>query len=131
MMDEVQVRELHRRGIEIGAHTVSHPILAKLDPAAAKREIAASRRALEEMIDSPVTAFAYPNGRPTTDYAPLHAQIAAEAGFALAVSTAWGAATRESDVFQLPRIAPWDKRAVRYGARIASAYRQREFDTAA
>lgn len=131
MLDEAQVRELQRRGIEIGAHTVTHPILTRLDPEAARREIVESKRALEEMIGARVTAFAYPNGRPTTDYGPTHVSLAAEAGFSVAVSTAWGAATRASDVFQLPRIAPWDKRALRYAARIAGAFGQREFDTAA
>jgi peptidoglycan/xylan/chitin deacetylase (PgdA/CDA1 family) len=131
MMDESQVRKLYRSGIEIGAHTVSHPILAGLDPELAAKEIRDSKRTLEEMIGARVSAFAYPNGRPITDYSSAHARMAAEAGFSVAVSTAWGAATRATDLFQLPRIAPWDKRAKPFGARIVRAYSQRAFDTAA
>ncbi len=42
MMSSRQVRELRRAGMQIGAHTVSHPILTKLIPNDARREIAES-----------------------------------------------------------------------------------------
>ena len=64
MMTTGQVRQLHASGMEIGAHTVNHPILTNLDPEEARREIGRSRHALEEAIGAPVTLFAYPNGRP-------------------------------------------------------------------
>jgi peptidoglycan/xylan/chitin deacetylase (PgdA/CDA1 family) len=124
MMTAQQVRQLHRSGIEIGAHTVSHPILAKLDDATARLEIAASKNVLQEIIDAEVTSFAYPNGGPGRDYTARDVALAREAGFHLAVSTAWGAAGPERDPFQLPRIAPWDRSALRFGLRMARAYRQ-------
>src|SRR5688572_16222992 len=62
MMREEHVAALARGGMEIGAHTVTHPILARLDDAAARHEIAASRATLERIVRAPVSHFAYPNG---------------------------------------------------------------------
>ena len=55
-------------------------------------------------------------------------KLAKECGFEMALSTAWGTATASSDVFQLPRIAPWDRGAFKFAARMVRAYAQREFD---
>jgi peptidoglycan/xylan/chitin deacetylase (PgdA/CDA1 family) len=126
MMTESQVRELHRNGIEIGAHTLNHPILARVDDAVARHEIVASRDRLQEMIGAPVTSFAYPNGGPGKDYTGRDVALAREAGFRLAVSTAWGAATPQRDPFQVPRVAPWDRTSLRFGLRLARAYAQRD-----
>jgi peptidoglycan/xylan/chitin deacetylase (PgdA/CDA1 family) len=95
--------------MEIGGHTVNHPILARLDPAQARREIADGKEALEALVGSPVRSFAYPNGKPGQDYLAEHARMAREIGFDAAVSTSWGAASQASDSFQLPRFTPWDQ----------------------
>ena len=129
MMTDGQVMQLHRSGIEIGAHTVSHPILARLDPQTAWREVLQSKHDLEEITGGAVRSFAYPNGRPMRDYQRIHVEQAKAAGFDLAVSTAWGAATALSDMHQLPRIAPWDKSARRYALRMVSSYRRRRYET--
>jgi peptidoglycan/xylan/chitin deacetylase (PgdA/CDA1 family) len=125
MMTAEQVRRLHRAGIEIGAHTVNHPILAKLDDATALLEIGASKHKLQEIIGAEVTSFAYPNGGPGRDYTGRDVALARQAGFRLAVSTAWGAADARRDPFQIPRIAPWDRSPLRFGLRMARAYGQR------
>jgi peptidoglycan/xylan/chitin deacetylase (PgdA/CDA1 family) len=49
-------------GIEIGAHTVSHPRLDELPRTEADAEIRSCRRALEEIVGGPVETFAYPHG---------------------------------------------------------------------
>jgi len=126
MMTEDQVRRLHREGVEIGAHTVNHPILANADQVTARREIVESKLQLEEMIGAGVSAFAYPNGNPTRDYTIRDVKLAHEAGFEVAVSTAWGAATPGRDPLQIPRIAPWDRSALRFGLRMVRAYTERE-----
>ncbi len=127
MMSAQQVAQMPAHGIEIGAHTLTHPILARLPADEARDEIVGSRRRLEEITGQPILSFAYPNGRPHRDYAREHVAIVREAGFELAVSTSWGAATAGSDPFQVPRIAPWDKTPLRYAARMVNAYRQRSF----
>ncbi|HLX29959.1 MAG TPA: polysaccharide deacetylase family protein [Casimicrobiaceae bacterium] len=117
MMRSDQVRALHAAGMDIGAHTVSHPILVRIDKEEARREIAEGKSALETIIDAPVRHFAYPNGVPGVDYGRAHVEIVRELGFDAAFSTACGAASRRSDMFQLPRFTPWDRTPLRIGAR--------------
>lgn len=109
MMTTDQVRSLCSSGMEVGAHTVTHPILARIEPDRAEREIRDSKRRLEEITGGPVTSFAYPNGRPGRDYRPEHVSMVKSLGFEVAVSTAQGVAHAASDLFQLPRFTPWDR----------------------
>lgn len=122
MMTTAQLRTLYAAGMEIGAHTEQHPILARTTPAEAEREISASRHRLQEMLNDPVATFAYPNGRPGTDYESQHVTMLRNAGFEVGVSTAWGSARRGMHPLQLARIAPWDTTPVRFGLRIARSY---------
>ncbi len=130
MLTESQVGELAGQGVEIGAHTVTHPILARVDAETAKREICASKAALEAIVSGPVRLFAYPNGRPGRDYEREHVEMVRNAGFDAAVSTAWGAAHRNSDLFQIPRMTPWERTPLRYAARLLYTYRQTRVDLA-
>ena len=120
MMTPAQVRALHAAGMQIGAHTATHPILARLDDAAARAEIASGKRCLEDIIGTPVGLFAYPNGKPGEDYSPANVAAVREAGFAAAFTTAPGAAARGDDPLQLPRFTPWDRSRSRFGARLAA-----------
>lgn len=107
MMDGRQLRELAQAGMEIGGHTARHPILAKLDAAAASREIAEGKDYLEAALGEKIRLFAYPNGKPGIDYLPEQVDIVRNLGFEAAVSTQWGSARRHGDVFQLPRFTPY------------------------
>jgi len=107
MMDTGQLQALASAGMEIGGHTARHPILARLDETAVCREIAEGRDCLEALLGTRVGLFAYPNGRPGVDYLPEQADIPRKLGFDAAVSTHWGAARQDSDVFQLPRFTPY------------------------
>ncbi len=124
MMSETQVRELAELGMEVGAHSVGHPILTRVDAGTARREIEDSKTALERMTGRPVRSFAYPNGRPGRDYDRSHVEMVGSAGFDAAVSTGWGRATATTDRLQIPRIAPWDRTARRFGARMIRTYLQ-------
>lgn len=125
MMSESQLRELAGLGMDVGAHCVRHPILARLAPEEARREIFDSKARLESITGQPVRTFAYPNGRPGVDYGAEHVAMVREAGFATAVTTAWGAASRGIDRWQVPRVAPWDRVAPRYGLRLLRACTER------
>ena len=130
MMNAEQVKRLARIGMGVGAHTVTHPILTRLDSTAAKAEMLASKETLEQVLDRQVKLFAYPNGVPREDYAAEHVQMARACGFAAAVTTAWGAATATSDRYQLPRFTPWDRSRTKYGARLIWNLAQRPHATA-
>lgn len=119
MMTSAQVRALAQAGMQIGAHTHHHPILAGLPAADAAREIAESRDRLQEIAGRPVRLFAYPNGRPGTDYSPANVQQVRSLGFVAACTTAHGAAGPGTDLFQLPRFTPWDRAPWKFGARLA------------
>jgi len=118
MLTSNQVRELSQAGIEIGAHTISHPILKTLDPDTASAEIIEGKKRLEDITGSPVLSFAYPNGKPGLDYDPIHAMFVEDAGFNCAVATSDGVARQSSDVFQLPRLGVWSESSLRFGLRI-------------
>ncbi len=119
MMSSAQLRQLHAAGMEIGAHTVNHPILARLPTMQARAEIEMGKLALEAMTGAPVRLLAYPNGKPGEDYTAEHVAIARDLGFEGAVSTAWGASQGAPDLFQLPRFTPWDRRAAPFLLRLA------------
>ena len=120
MMTSAHVRALHEAGMTVGAHTVTHPILAEVSDQQARDEMATSRAQLEKITGAPVRVFAYPTGRPIRDYRPQHAAMAREVGFEAAVSAAWGAARPGDDLFQLPRFTPWDRPNWRFGLRLAT-----------
>ena len=124
MMTSEQVRGLAQFGVAVGAHTVHHPILTRTESSRAAREIAESRRLLQDMTGDKVEAFAYPNGRPGRDYDASHVAMVRTAGFRAAVSTAWGRADARCDPLQLPRIMPWDQKASRFVLRMLHAFTQ-------
>lgn len=120
MMSSDQVRAMRRAGMQIGAHTHTHPILARLDKRAVREEILLGKNRLEALLDEPATMFAYPNGRPSKDYVAESVAAVREAGFAAAVTTAVGSADRASDPYQLPRFTPWERRRTQFGLRLAA-----------
>lgn len=124
MMSRAQARNLHSAGMEIGAHTITHPILAGLSPQEARREIEEGREQAEEVVGGPVPLFAYPNGKPGRDYHEEHVAMVRAAGFEAAVSTQWGVAGPASDCYQLPRFTPWDRTPTRFMLRLAQNYGQ-------
>jgi peptidoglycan/xylan/chitin deacetylase (PgdA/CDA1 family) len=119
MMTSDQVRALHNAGMEIGGHTVNHPILARMENNAARTEIADGKEMLEDIIRVPVRLFAYPNGKPGQDYLSDHVRMVRDLGFDAAVSTAHGAARTGTDLYQLPRFTPWDRSQIRFTLRMA------------
>jgi peptidoglycan/xylan/chitin deacetylase (PgdA/CDA1 family) len=125
MMRAEHVRELRSAGMEVGAHSVSHPILTRVSPDVARYEIVESGRRLAELVREPVRLFAYPNGKPGEDYGPEHVKMVREAGYAAAASTAWGVATADTDRLQLPRFTPWDRHPVKFSLRLSLNCRNR------
>ena len=82
MMTEGELRELAAAGVELGAHTVTHPDMSRLDHAACLREMTESRAMLERVGGTSVRTFAYPFCR----YGPAAVAAAEDAGFVAAVT---------------------------------------------
>ena len=126
MMDTQQIVALQNAGMQIGAHTANHPILARLTRSKARQEIAASKQALEAMLGRRIDLFAYPNGKPGTDYSAETVELVRELGFAAAFTTVAAANTAASDPFQLARYTPWERTRLRFGVKLMKNYLRRE-----
>ncbi len=131
MMSPEDLCTLLNAGMELGAHTVTHPILSNVSVEDARREILESMHALESITGTPVTSFAYPNGRPDQDYGREHVRLLSEAGIQFAVSTAPGLADQRSDPLQLPRLAAWGDNGIRFMLRLLKEHVVRDPATAA
>lgn len=125
MMTSGQIRELLAAGMELGAHTHRHPILAAMADDDAYADIAEGKAGLEALAGRPVTLFAYPNGKPGADYTPRHADMVRALGFEVALSTVAATAGPGSDPWQLPRYTPWEQDRPRFLMRLLqSRYRE-------
>jgi peptidoglycan/xylan/chitin deacetylase (PgdA/CDA1 family) len=100
MLTRAQVRALAAAGIEIGAHTHSHPELDQLPDAMLRRELGDSRALLEDCIGAPVRALAYPFGYST----PRVRLVARAAGYRRAAGVRNVRATSSDNLFMLPRL---------------------------
>src|SRR5262249_13299815 len=95
-----QAREMAEAGIEIGSHTLTHPILTGLSDERLRDEVVQSRDRIQSAIGRKVETFCYPNG----DY-DLRAQCeVARAGYQLAVTTEVGLNSRRRDPMALRSI---------------------------
>jgi peptidoglycan/xylan/chitin deacetylase (PgdA/CDA1 family) len=80
MLDVAALREIDVPGVEIGAHSVSHPHLDVLSARRARVEIRDSRTALEDLLGRSVTSFAYPHG----SHSARTRQLVVDSGYATA-----------------------------------------------
>ena len=85
MMIEEELLELHAAGVELGAHTVSHPNLEELSYEECMEEMASSRDFLRHLTGAPVRTFAYPFCK----YGDDALRAARDAGFEAAVTCQW------------------------------------------
>jgi peptidoglycan/xylan/chitin deacetylase (PgdA/CDA1 family) len=99
-----ELREMHRLGMTIGAHTVTHPNLPNAGLEAATREINQSKAMLEERLGATVTMFSYPNGGAERYMTPEVARLVREAGFEAATTSRNAFAGAKSDLFALERV---------------------------
>jgi peptidoglycan/xylan/chitin deacetylase (PgdA/CDA1 family) len=109
-LTERELSELARDPlIEIGCHTMTHPPLATLTPAAQRDEIVQARTRLQSVAGRPIQSFAYPYGR-RRDYDGGTVTLVRELGFAGACANFPGLAARGTDPFQVPRlqVRDWD-----------------------
>ena len=97
MMVEDELLELHEAGIELGAHTVTHPNMEELTYDECLQEITDSRDYLRELTGQPVRTFAYPFCK----YGDDAIRAARDAGFEAAVTCQWRGSW---DPFEMKRV---------------------------
>lgn len=104
MLSWDELRELHRLGMTIGAHTLTHPNLPSAGLNDAAKEIAGSKERLERETGAPVTMFSYPNGGAVRYMTPEIAALVSDAGFDAATTSRNGFAGRASNLYALERV---------------------------
>ena len=102
-MDWDGARALLSHEIELGGHTVRHPVLSTLGPEAQREEIGGGRQGLEEGAGASLRAFAYPFGR-RWDFDEHSVEAVRAAGFESAVTTHAGTIDAKSDRMRLARL---------------------------
>ncbi|HZF39326.1 MAG TPA: polysaccharide deacetylase family protein [Blastocatellia bacterium] len=95
-----EAREMQANGIEIGSHTLTHPILTRVGDERLRLELQESRSRLEEVLRRRIEQFCYPNG----DYDERVRSEVARAGYSVAVTCAGGLNKRGDDPLALRRI---------------------------
>jgi peptidoglycan/xylan/chitin deacetylase (PgdA/CDA1 family) len=84
--------------VEIGAHSMTHPLLSTLTTEQSREEIVDSKHYLEALLKKPITCFCYPSG----DYTKEHVDQVRSAGFTLARTTKRFHLERSSTLLEMP-----------------------------
>lgn len=95
-----EIKRLHDSGVEIGAHTVSHPNLTLVSKNEIVNELKTCKSELESIIGAPVKGFAFPGGRGND----VVRKLIEEAGYDYAVSTDKGINFDLTDRYSLLRV---------------------------
>ena len=103
LLTGAELRELAAAGMTIGAHTLSHPMLALMPPDLAYGEISGSRTKIEAALQERVWAFAYPFGD-SQSVTPQVLAMPQQAGYQAAFLNFGGGLGTELPPYALPRV---------------------------
>jgi len=95
-----QLQDLHRRGHEIGSHTVSHPLLSQMTDSELQDELEQSRSVLHKWLGEAPAGICYPNG----DHDDRIVAAALRAGYRYGCTTERGVNRWPLDAMRLRRI---------------------------
>ncbi len=99
-----ELREMKDGGMTIGAHTVHHYNSTSIGDEDLTSELAESKMALERELGLEEVHFAYPNGRTDAHCDPRTAEFVRATGFASAVTSVTGPASRRYSSYAIPRL---------------------------
>ncbi|HEX4426387.1 MAG TPA: polysaccharide deacetylase family protein [Terriglobales bacterium] len=104
-----ELREMADSGlVDIGSHTVTHPILSSISDEESWQELKNSRDQIEEGMERKPGSFCFPNGMPG-DFRPTQIQQIAEAGYTCSVVASFGMVSNGADPYRLPRLGMGSK----------------------
>jgi len=106
-----QVRTMRRDGIFFGAHTMTHPAVSQLDATSLDEELGRSKELLESRLDTEISDFAYPFGKPA-DRSPAAEQFLMGCGYRSAVTTTAGVNLASANPLALFRLQVSDDRSL-------------------
>lgn len=115
IMDVAQVREWLGAGHQIGSHTLDHPYLTRIPLAAAREQIVASKKKLEDRFGMAIEHFCYPYG----DWNSAVRDCVVAAGYRTACTTEVGVNLPVDSPFALKRFT------VRYPTRNWKSLREK------
>lgn len=104
LLDATELREMHANDMEIGSHGISHIRLPEVDDSALMREVFESKAALEDMLGTAVTSFAYPYGA----WDERCSKAVKQAGYWAACTTRSGWALRDNAPLLLRRLTVYN-----------------------
>jgi peptidoglycan/xylan/chitin deacetylase (PgdA/CDA1 family) len=106
-MNWQEICHLAEQGMEIGSHTLSHPILSSLPEEEQLQELVNSKKEIEAHTKTPVRAFAYPVGTRSA-FTEATRRLVLEAGYEVAFSFFGGINTPpECELTNVRRMGPW------------------------
>lgn len=102
-------RKMNTSVIQIGAHTVNHPVLSRLTADGQREEIERSKQHLETVLVQPIITFSYPFGG-MSDYGEETIKVCRELGFSKVAANIPGIWETGNDLYQIPRhiVRDWD-----------------------
>lgn len=100
LMNWEEIKTIHKEGIEIGSHALTHPFLTKIPKEMAKTEIQDSKKILEDMLSKEITCFCYPYG----DYNETIRDLVIEAGYKYAFTTKEGSLEQSDNFYEIKRV---------------------------
>ena len=100
MAQWADLEAMHRSGMEIEPHTVTHAFLDELSPEEVRREVEGSAAEIRTRLGAPASLFSFPRGRVREGFGTLLAR----AGIEAAVTTKRGRNRTDVDPYSLRRI---------------------------
>ena len=100
------VKELAASGrIEIGSHTLSHPLVGSLSPEQQRKEVLRSKDILEDRLGLPIRYFSYPFGvRRYGAYSDASEVVVKDAGYLASCTSEIGRKRTGSGSYLIPRM---------------------------
>jgi peptidoglycan/xylan/chitin deacetylase (PgdA/CDA1 family) len=106
LMSWKDIKEVMNDGVAIGAHTVSHRVLATLGEEEQFEELSSSKKLLEDMLTSNIRSFSYPVGDYTA-FTGKTKELVRKAGYDISFSFKTGVNYQYiTDPFDIKRIEP-------------------------
>ena len=103
MLRPEHLQEMLAAGMQIGSHTMTHPILSSLSDDQVLEELLESKRILESICGSPIRHFAFPNGPGVKNFDNRVSRLVEKAGYVSASTSERGIVTLASNRFAMER----------------------------